>query len=85
MAGKAESHMPVHVQRYLKNKAKIPPTHFSMLNEIYLNLLAPLEDYGIIPPEKMMPDISTGRLFSDFLRKQGIDPKEFPSYQPRVH
>ena len=81
MMGKANSHMPVHVQRYLKNKAKVPPTHFSMLNEIYLNLLAPLEDYGIIPPDKMMPDISTGRMFSGFLRKKGFDPDAFPTYK----
>jgi hypothetical protein len=36
---------PEHVRRFLKNRAKIPHTHFSMLNEIYLNLFVPLEDY----------------------------------------
>lgn len=81
MSGKTNPYMPVHVQRYLKNRAKIPPTHFSMLNEIYLGLLAPLEDYGIIPPERMMPDISTGRMFSRFLREKGITPEQFPTYE----
>ena len=81
MQGKVTSYMPAHVQRYLKNKAKIPHDHFSMLNEIYLHLLAPLEDYGIVPTEKMMPDISTGRLFSAFLRQKGIDPGQFPTYE----
>ena len=81
MNGNVQSHMPVHVRRYLKNRAKIPVTHFSMLNEIYLHLFAPLEDLGIIPPDKMMPDISTGRMFSDFLRKKGIDPERFPTYE----
>ena len=52
-----------------------------MLNEIYLNLFATLEDYGIIPPDKIMPDISTGRMFSDFLRSKGIDPYQFSTYQ----
>ena len=52
-----------------------------MLNEIYLNLFAPLEDYGVIPPDKMMPDISTGRMFSGFLRQRGIDPDQFPTYE----
>ena len=33
----ATASMPVHVQRFLKNRGKIPHTHFSMLNEIYLN------------------------------------------------
>ena len=81
MEGKTQSSMPVHVQRYLKNRAKIPHTHFSMLNEITLNFFAPLEDCGVIPPDKMMPDISTGRMFSDFLRSKGIDPLDFDTYQ----
>ena len=73
--------MPEYVRRFLKNRAKIPLDHFSMLNEIYLNLFAPLEEYGVIPPAQIMPDISTGRMFSDFLRSKGIDPKDFPSYE----
>ncbi len=81
MLGKTNPYMPVHVQRFLKNRSKIPHDHFSMLNEIYLNLLAPLEDYGVIPPDKMMPDISTGRMFSGFLRRKGIDPNQFPTYE----
>ena len=28
-----------------------------------------------------MPDISTGRMFSDFLRNKGIDPEKFPYYE----
>ena len=81
MMGKTTSSMPVHVQRFLKNRSKIPHTHFSMLNEIYLSLFATLEDYGIIPPDNMMPDISTGRMFSDFLRTKGIQPEAFPNYE----
>ena len=81
MNGSVQGYMPEHVRRYIRNKAKIPHDHFSMLNEIYLNLLAPLEDYGVIPPDKMMPDISTGRMFSDFLRKRGIDPEKFRTYE----
>ena len=81
MSGRVNPYMPVHVQRFLKNRFKIPHTHFSMLNEIYLNLLAVLEDYGVIPPDKIMPDISTGLMFSEFLRSKGIEPKLFPTYQ----
>ena len=79
--GNVRGYMPVHVRRFLKNRSKIPHTHFSMLNEIYLNLLAPLEDNGVIPPDKMMPDISTGLMFSGFLRRRGINPDSFPYYQ----
>ena len=81
MTGNVRGFMPEHVQRFMKNRAKIPHTHFSMLNEIYLNLFAPLEECGVIPPDNMMPDISTGRMFSGFLRRKGIDPNEFPTYQ----
>ena len=81
MSGNVRGYMPVHVQRYMKNRGKVPPTHFSMLNEIYLNLLAPLEDAGIIPPDSMMPDISTGRMFSGWLRSKGIDTSEFFTYE----
>lgn len=71
---------PVFIQRFLKNRAKIPPQSFSMLNELYLNLVAPLEEAGVVLPENLMPDISMGMLFSKWLRKQGIDPNDFPSY-----
>ena len=81
MQGNIRGYMPEHVRRFIKNRTKIPHTHFSMLNEIYLNFFATLEDYGIIPPDSMMPDISTGRMFSDFLRSKGIDPTQFPTYE----
>ena len=81
MQGNVQGYMPLHVRRYIKNRAKIPHTHFSMLNEIYLNLVAPLEDVGLTLPDKMMPDISTGRMFSKFLREKGIDPREFATYE----
>ena len=81
MQGAVKGYMPVHIRRYLKNRTKVPPDYFSMLNEIYLNLFAPLEDYGVIPPDKIMPDISTGRMFSSFLRSKGIHPEDFPTYE----
>ena len=81
MQGKPTGLMPVHVRRYLANRAKVPRTHFSMLNEIYLHLIAPLEEAGFILSDKMVPDASTGRMFSAFLRKNGINPNEFPEYE----
>jgi len=81
MSGNIKSPTPPHLKRFLKNRIKIPHTHFSMLNELYLYLFGPLEEEGIILPDSMMPDISTGRLFSDFLRKEGLNPDEFDTYQ----
>lgn len=79
---KNAARIPVHLQRYIANRAKIPHTHFSMLNEIVLALIAPLEADGYVLPENMIPDISSGKMFSGWLRKEkGIEPKNFPSYQ----
>ena len=79
--GNVSGFMPPHVQRYIMNKSKIPPSHFSMLNEIYLELLAPIDDARIRIPSSMMPDISTGKMFSKFLRDKGIEAGEFPTYK----
>ena len=81
MMGTVTPYMPVHVQRYLKNREKIPLTHFSMLNEMYITIFATLEHNGVLLPDSMMPDVSTGKLFSVFLRERGIDTDTFPTYE----
>ena len=73
--------LPDHVRRYLVNWQKIPPTHFSMLDQMVLRLLAPLEDHGYVLPANLMPDISLGRMFSGWLRDQGYTPGDFPTYE----
>ena len=45
-SGNITSYMPPHVKRYIKNRKKIPRTHFSMLNEVYLSIFSDLEDEG---------------------------------------
>lgn len=78
----ASKDMPVHIKRYLANRSQIPHTHFSILNEVTFNLVAPLEDAGYTLPEEMVPDISQGRLFSKWLREEkGIEPSAFPTYK----
>lgn len=79
--GSPSAELPAHLKRYMVNRGKIPHTHFSILNEITFNLVAPLEDAGYTLPANMVPDISQGRIFSSWLRKnKGVDPKTFPSY-----
>lgn len=80
--GSATAALPAHLKRYMVNRGKIPHTHFSILNEITFNLVAPLEEAGYTLPANMVPDISQGRIFSKWLRdNKGIEPAEFPSYQ----
>ncbi len=61
---KAKS-LPYHLQRYMMNRTQIPPTHFSIFNEIVYNLIAPLEDRGYQLPDSMVPDISEGRILKN--------------------
>ena len=79
--GGVRSELPDHIKRYLVNRNKIPSTHFSMLDQMTLKLLAGLEQHGYTIPDNMMPDISLGRMFSGWLRKNGYEPDSFPSYE----
>ena len=73
--------LPYHIQRYLINRSEIPPTHFSIFNEIMILLIAPLEDLGYRLPDNMIPDISQGRMFAKWLREEkGLEPNDFPKY-----
>jgi hypothetical protein len=77
-----QSKIPYHLERYMANMDKIPQGYFSMLNEMTQNLIAPLEKQGYTLPENMIPDISEGRMFSDWIRKNTeIEPRTFPTYR----
>jgi len=54
-----------------------------MLQELTYGLIAPMEARGYTLPERMVPDISEGRMFCDFLRERGINPANFPTYRHR--
>ena len=72
MNGGSKNHsMPYHVKRYMINRHKIPNTHFSMLDQMTLKLLAPLEVDNYILPNKLMLDISLGLMFSKWLKELG--------------
>lgn len=55
--------------------------HFSVLNEIAVALIAPLEAQGYTLPEHMWPDISEGKIFARWLRERhGVDTTAVPTY-----
>lgn len=73
--------MPYHLRRYMQNRESIPPSHFSILNELTYNLIAPLEGKGYVLPDKLVPDISEGKMFAGWVRSEkGLEPNEFPTY-----
>lgn len=76
--------MPYHLERYVENMDAVPHTHFSMLNELTVNLIAPMEKRGYTLPDNMLPDISEGKMFSKWLREvKGIDTNALPYYNHR--
>lgn len=85
LAGKANpQNLPYHMKRYMANRGAVPHTHFSMLNEMALVLIGPMEDAGYRLPDNMLPDISEGRMFCKWLRdEKGIDTDALPTYQHR--
>jgi len=80
-SGKTQQRLPYHLRRYLSNQHKIPHTHFSILSEMAITLIAPLERHGYIIPDRLIPDISQGRMFCKWLRDQGEDTDTFLTYQ----
>ena len=81
MSGKIPGgNLPYHLRRYMANLTNVPNGHFSMLNEMTLALIAPLEHMGYQLPDHLVPDISEGRMFSGWLRDNGHDPDGMPTY-----
>lgn len=83
MSGKKATpvNLPYHMRRYVTNQRNVPKGHFSVLNEMSLALIAPMEADGYTLPENMLPDISQGKMFAKWLRdKYGVDTNAIPTY-----
>lgn len=80
MSGKISGKLPYHLQRYLVNMPNVPYGYFSMLNEVTLALIGPLEQMGYTVSSSMIPDISLGKTFSQHLRSLGYPVDEYPKY-----
>lgn len=67
--------LPNFIERYKENYHKLPRDYFSVISEMYARLYMELEKVGYIIPDKgehgkqMMPDISVGRSFANFLKR----------------
>lgn len=84
MSGKAKpakAQLPYHLRRYVTNAQNVPTGHFSMLVEMIQLLIGPMEMLGYTLPEKMLPDISMGKMFCKWLReKYDVDTDALPTY-----
>lgn len=78
----APATLPHHLTRYIKNDANVPPGYFSILQETGLSLFGPLHNLGFEIPKGWVPDISVGKLFCAWLRKEhGVDTDSLPTYE----
>src|SRR3984893_8790054 len=78
---RSKAALPFHLRRYIANAQNVPIGHFSILTELTQTLIAPLELMGYTVPERMMPDISQGRMYCKWLRDNcGIDTNTLPTY-----
>ena len=73
--------LPYHIRRYLANVGNVPKGHFAILPEMCNRLIFPLDKVGYHLSEKILPDISFGRLFCRHLRDvHGVDTNLLPKY-----
>ena len=71
-----------HIRRYTSNMLNIPYGYFSMLQEMMVRLIGPMEARGYVMPENMVPDISEGKMFCKFLRDElDVDTDQLPTYR----
>jgi hypothetical protein len=78
---KGAGKLPYHLRRYIANHQNVPSGHFSVLTEMTLALIAPLESVGYQMPEKLWPDISQGKMFARYLREEfDVDTDSLPTY-----
>lgn len=79
---KPQSVIPYHLRRHMANHGNVPAGHFSILIEMTTLLIAPMEAMGYSLPEKLLPDISQGRIFCKWLRDEwDIDTDSLPTYR----
>lgn len=62
-----DQNLPFHIQRYVNNLPNIPIGYTSILMEMTLCVIGPLERLGYTLPERLWPDISMGKMFPRYL------------------
>lgn len=82
ISGASNAPVSYHIRRYTANLQKVPHGYFSMLQEMMVRLIGPMEARGYVLPENMLPDISEGKMFCKFLREElGVDTERLPTYE----
>lgn len=78
--------IPNFVRRFNDNWDRVTPGYFSVISELFIRLYGRMEQIGYVLPDKgaqgkeIRPDISVGRLFSDYLKRNHPELLEKRSY-----
>jgi len=73
--------IPYHIRRYIANHDQVPFGYFSILQEVVVKLIGPLEMHGCSLADNNVPDISVGLMFNAWLRKEkNYDTATFTTY-----
>lgn len=73
--------LPYHLRRHIANQNNVPVGHFSVLSEMMIIFIGPMEAMGYTLPERMLPDISMGRMFCQWLRMEHhLNTNDLPTY-----
>lgn len=78
-----EKFIPHYLKRYYLNENRIPKGYFSVLQEMTIMVFGKFEILGYLIPSNIVPDISEGRLFAKWMREQGVDTDNVPTYNHR--
>lgn len=73
--GTTKALSPMMMRFSLNSKQNSTLGYWSMLNKMVELFALPLEHNGFEIPENVIPDISTGQLFSKYLKEKGHDPE----------
>jgi len=75
--------IPYHILRYKVNAKRVKVGYFSVLVEMYLWFMRPLEDIGQDVLDKMLPDGSFGKMFCKHLKAKGYNMGKLETYWHR--
>lgn len=77
--GYGNQQVPDFIKRVIMNAGQVPPTHFSVINELFATVYGAFEQAGhrlsdkAVNGVRLRPDVSVGRCFSIWLHKNGYD------------
>lgn len=80
--GYGNQEIPDFIKRVIMNAGQVPPTHFSVINELFATVYGAFEQAGhrlsdkAVNGVRLRPDVSVGRCFSSWLHKNGYDPTD---------